>query len=626
MSAPVTTGENKVGSEKSNNALKAVVKHNISEEDKKACLNTSMYALYKQYPFYGAVLQVMNTSYSYMLPTAGVGFNADMKRYELMLNPVFFCKALNDEQRIAVLLHEIMHITHQHLIRVPFLKVSNHKRILLNIAGDMAINQVIRNLPRGCKECPPLEEQQKGSQCKNEFCCGFAIDYKDYFDIDDTTKKRTQWSAGKTMESYFEKLMERYEEPKDADKTKRFLLIAVADANVDVTATGTKKGKVAVYTVNGIQSIGGVKLVKDKNVLLPCQTNALDNGIYIVKDIGSPTSPAMLERHANHDGSSTGVVTVDDFGALKNQKKKAKPTGWVVKGTPKSQTDKTVDVDVVDFVWEEQEMQVGEGGQGLSEDGSGAGEGIEGLPRQFDSHDWGSGADENDILDATEDLVKRAMTKQSMSHDEMPGHVKDLLDDIKARRAELNYKALILAAIKRSATGVDRKNTWTKSSRRHGDDAPGLKMGELPKLDFHIDTSGSISIPQVNEFLGICDEFLKVGSRKCTLNLFSDVSYYGTKYRMGDRVTQDMIRKNVSMGGTCLESTMRQILKAKPDLTVVLTDGYYGDVQVEKWLKHGQKFPEILFIIEANGTVDHPLKRLGKTIKVNRSEKANGKK
>ncbi|MCJ7641832.1 MAG: hypothetical protein MUO29_08070 [Desulfobacterales bacterium] len=61
---------------------------------------------------------------------------------------------------------------------------------------------------------------------------------------------------------------------------------------------------------------------------------------------------------------------------------------------------------------------------------------------------------------------------------------------------------------------------------------------------------------------------------------------------------------------------MRKIADTRPDLAIILTDGYYSDVDVEKWLPNGVKFPQCLFIISRGGTKDHPLTRLGKTIKI----------
>jgi predicted metal-dependent peptidase len=469
-------------------ATEEVKKKNVFEKasadtttaaEREQCLATTLYALHKSHTFYAGLFQCMNITYSHQLPTAGVSFSTDMKRYELWLNPMFFCKALNQDQRQAVMLHEVGHLINQHLTRVPFMKMSNHNRKLMNVAGDLSLNSYIQHLPRGCPQCPPKEEMLQGAKCSNELCCGFCMDVADFYtEAEDGTK--TPWPTGETMEQYFLRLKDKYKEQ---------------DEDGDGEGEGDGEG-----------DYGG--------------------------DSGKP-----------------------------------------------------------------------------------------GTPRQFDSHDWEANGDEKEMLEAMEDLVKRAQIKTSTSFDNLPSHVQKLLEEIKARKAELNYKALILAAIKKSASGQDRKSTWTRKSRRFGNLAPGNREGPLPRLHFHLDSSGSISIAVLNDFMDICDNFLKVGCRKTMLNLFSDTSYYSASYKMGDRITQDMIRQNVKMGGTCLEDTMLKILKSKADLAIILTDGYYSDVNVEKWLKHGQKFPQCLFVIESQGTEDHPLKRLGETIKISNKQK-----
>jgi predicted metal-dependent peptidase len=225
---------------------------------------------------------------------------------------------------------------------------------------------------------------------------------------------------------------------------------------------------------------------------------------------------------------------------------------------------------------------------------------------------WDGAAEEKDMLDATEELVKRAMVKARLSYDDLPGSVKELLDDIKVRRAELNYKALILSAMKRHAAGHDRKSTWTRKSKRFGFKAPGTKVGELPRLELHLDTSGSISIEELNEFLEIVDQFLKVGARKCNMSFFHSNLYGRQSYKMGTKIDRNQIQS----GGTELSDTLKDIFQRKGDLSIIITDGCYGDVNVEEWMKPGQQFPQVLWIISKGGTEDHPLKRIGNTVKV----------
>jgi predicted metal-dependent peptidase len=579
-------------------ALKSVVKDDVPAEVMQQCLNTALYELTRMHPFVGSTLQVMNIMYSYVVPTAGVTFNADMKRYEMYINPVFFCHSLNDKQRVAVLIHEMAHILNRHLIRVPFMKVSDHKRMLLNVAGDLAINQTIQNLPRGCSQCPPLEDQKQGATCENERCPGMCLDVADYYDEDETTGKKTPWPKNKTMELYFEKLMEMYEEQPEDPDTKNLLVSIATTEELDVSASGTKRGKTLTFNDLGKQTVDGRALSKDQNILVKDQTDARNNGVYVVNDEGSDQTSCVLTRLEAHDGGDqTGVVKCGDlavprYGAANVGK------GFQINGEPGT----VVDVDAEPMEWVESKSKSGGKGKGR--------------PRQFDVHDWHANAEESEILDATEDLVKRAMVKQGLSYDDLPSTVKDLLDSIKSRRSELNYKALILSAIKRSASGHDRAFSWTRRSRRFGNKAPGTKEGHLPKLSLFLDTSGSISVEELCNFLDIVDEFLKVGSRKCELNLFSDTNYYTDKYRLADRAMQEKIKKSVSMGGTCLESSLKRIAESRPDLSIILTDGCYSDVDFESWLKPGQSMPQVLWVISKDGQENHPLARLGQTIKI----------
>jgi predicted metal-dependent peptidase len=459
----------------------------VPVELKTRALASAIYECSKTHPFMGSVLQCLTIQYGHQIPTAGIMFNTDAKRWDMIINPFFFCKKLGLLSQKAVLLHELSHITHKHPLRVPFLKLSSRKRQLMNIAMDMAINQFIKNLPMGCPECPPPEQHKP---CKNDLCPGRAIFVEDFYDTDEKTGKRIDWPKNATAETYYEKLIQRFKDP-------------------------------------------------DKD----------DSG----------------------DGQGQG---------------KGKGKG---KGEGQGQ------------------------GQGEGDGNAGGGADTNDLPNTLDEHMWDGAAEEKDMLDATEDLVKRAMVKARLDFSSLPDSVKELLEDIKMRRAELNYKALIMLALKRHAAGHDRKHTWTRKSKRFGNIAPGTRVGDLPRLHVYIDTSGSISIEEANEFLDIVDQFLRVGARKCKLGFFHTSLYKNDDYKLGQRVK----REDIQSGGTELTPVMEDILKRKSDLAVLLTDGCYSDVPVESWMRPGEKWPTTLFIISKQGSEDHPLKRLGtQTVKI----------
>jgi predicted metal-dependent peptidase len=443
-----------------NISAKVVEEEFVDPHKKKQSLQTGIYDVTKKAPFLGSVLQCLDIEYSHLVPRAGIMFDVDGKKWRMYINPHWYCEMLTQKNRAAILLHEIYHVTHKHPMRAPFLKINEHRRSLMNIGMDMAINQYIKDLPNGCQQCPPVEEQFKGAQCENKKCPGGCIDIKDYFSHDDKGNK-VPWEPLKPMEYYYHKLIERYSELNDGD-------------------------------------------------------------------------------------------------------------------------------------------------------GPGEGEGEGGTPSEFDSHAWDGSAEESEIMDATEELVKRAMQKRGLTHDKLPGHIKDLLQDIDSRRNELNYRALILSAIKKHASGFDRESSWTRKSRRFGNKAPGRRNGPQPYLDNYIDSSGSISIQEANDFLDIIDNFLKVGARKCDINLWHTNVYHSAKYKLGDRIEKDQWQS----GGTCLNDTLRKIYEKQPDLAIILTDGCYSDVNVESWMKPGEHFPQIIWIISRDGYEEHPIKRLGVTIKI----------
>lgn len=482
--------------EKRDITLDILEMENVPAERKGQALQTAIYNLRRQNIFIGSTLQCLNIMYTHTIKTAAIGFSNDNKRWDMFINPHFFCNMLTDPEQQSILLHEISHVLHKHPIRVPFIKLAPRKRMLMNIAADMAINQNIPNLPTGCDGCRTAAE---GYRCENPLCPGKAIDVKDFFDVDEKGVK-TPWKHGQTMEYYYEKLLSRLRDP-DKDES--------GDGDGDGGDGGDGEGQEAA------------------------------------------------------DGSGNG-------------------SGGKGKG------------------------------KGKGKGNAGGGAQTDDLPKTIDQHMWDGSVDEKEVLEATEDLVKRAMIKSKLDYDKLPGAIKELLRDIEVRKAELNYKALILSAIKRNASGHNRKNTWTRPSKRYGEKAPGTKIGELPKLTMYLDTSGSISIEELNEFIIIVENFLRVGSRKCNMAFFHTEMYGKKPFKLGERIN----REDIQSGGTDLAAVLADVRTSKPDLTIIITDGCYGDVDVESWLKPGEIFPQVLWIISKGGTESHPLKRFGDTIKV----------
>lgn len=126
----------------------------VSSEDKKNAIQASIYYMVKANPFVGTLLQELTIRYTSQVPTAGITYNKKTKLFDVFINENFFCNKLDLPQKIGVLTHEMLHFLHQHLFRLPFLlkDIKPEERMLFNIAGDMAINQLINNLPSGCSQ------------------------------------------------------------------------------------------------------------------------------------------------------------------------------------------------------------------------------------------------------------------------------------------------------------------------------------------------------------------------------------------------------------------------------------------------------------------------------------------
>lgn len=232
----------------------------------------------------------------------------------------------------------------------------------------------------------------------------------------------------------------------------------------------------------------------------------------------------------------------------------------------------------------------------INEDGSPSGEG------EFDVSKL-SEEERKEMLKEAAKLFKRTQEKMVSGYDKIPQEVKDMLERIETEVKGLNYKKILKDTIKKTIAVADRENSWTRQNKRYGNYAPGSRCGRLPVVHFFIDTSGSISVRELNAFLAVVDEFLKVGSKKCEIS-FWHTSLYGTqKYRIGQRFDQSELQS----GGTEVTPTLEYIKKHNIDLSIILTDGYFerSDVKVKG---------DVIWIISETGGMSHPNTHVGKTL------------
>jgi len=108
-------------------------------------LEDSIIHLLSTKPFYGHILMRMDRIVTDSIPTAGVGITDTTLK--LAINPEFF-KGLSSNNRLSVLEHEVLHVVSHHMLRFKSLEDDKFKVAKnFNVAADIAINQLIKDMP-----------------------------------------------------------------------------------------------------------------------------------------------------------------------------------------------------------------------------------------------------------------------------------------------------------------------------------------------------------------------------------------------------------------------------------------------------------------------------------------------
>lgn len=229
--------------------------------------------------------------------------------------------------------------------------------------------------------------------------------------------------------------------------------------------------------------------------------------------------------------------------------------------------------------------------------------------KPFDEHDWEAlSEDEKErMLAEAKGLIKRTLEKTSYDHSMIPGSVKDLLEELDSQLQRMDYKGILRRAIKKTVAVTEREANWKRPNRRYGYKAPGTTVGKLPNIVCYADSSGSISQKEFNQMLTTIDGFLKVGNKRTWLGLWHTELYLYKKRKLFEEFNGEWVES----GGTDADAPLKHIIEFKPDLALILTDGCFSETNLNI-----PKNCEVIWIITPGNDINHPNKKIGKTIKM----------
>lgn len=159
------------------------------------------------------------------------------------------------------------------------------------------------------------------------------------------------------------------------------------------------------------------------------------------------------------------------------------------------------------------------------------------------------------------------MSKQSGS---IPSHIKRTLEELS--KPKVNWKAVLA----RFFSDVNKADySWAKPNRKYLPNyLPKLHSVNLGRVDFAIDTSGSITADQFNQFVSEVHGVLRI------LNP-NEIGVYQFDHALqGSNIVRN-VRDIIKLpfkggGGTCPEAAIQEFIKNKAQALIVLTDGYFN--------------------------------------------------
>ena len=191
----------------------------------------------------------------------------------------------------------------------------------------------------------------------------------------------------------------------------------------------------------------------------------------------------------------------------------------------------------------------------------------------------------------TQAAMMAEMSKQSGS---IPSHIKRTLEELS--KPKVNWKAVL----SRFFSDMNKANySWSKPNRKYLPMyLPKLHSTNLGRVDFAIDTSGSITADQFNQFVSEVHGVLKM------LNP-SEIGVYQFDHALQGSDIVRSLRDIIKLpfkggGGTSPQCAIEEFIKNKAQALIVLTDGYFNGRKLTD-----PKLP-VVWVIYDNGSFIPP--------------------
>ena len=212
----------------------------------------------------------------------------------------------------------------------------------------------------------------------------------------------------------------------------------------------------------------------------------------------------------------------------------------------------------------------------------------------FDIHDW---KEFQDLSDTEKKLIQNQidhMAKQSAEQVQkmagtIPGQFKEYIDSLfKQRPAVFNWKNYFRRVVGNSIKSYIKSTRYRPSFRFKGQ--PGNVLKFKPKVLVAIDTSGSVSNEELQEFFGEVNHLYKSG---VCVDIVEFDTQIQSKFEYKGAKTEIPIS---GRGGTDVTSTVEYYAQHREYSTLVIfTDGYLG-------INHLPHVPNLIWIITSDGS------------------------